>query len=101
MHKVDGAEMLGILIRKLGENWEKLCDEYLDEDELRPTFKVLPTSRYIMWVTTNFADNIKSITGDKNEMPTGSAINAACGQIDDTVLGGYPIIDDVIIKLSC
>jgi hypothetical protein len=100
MHKVDGAEFLGILIRKLTENWEKLCDEYLDEDEARPYFRVSTTTIYIKWSRANILSNITLIS-DENDMPVGAvdgALNAACDQIDDMVLNGYPIIDDVIIK---
>ena len=100
MHKVDGAEMLGILIRKLTENWERLCDEHLDEDEARPSFGVLPTTNYIKWSKENIISNIKLISGEDEISVDGvnGALNAIFDQIDNTVLNGHPIIDDIVIK---
>ena len=103
MQTVDGAEMLGILIRKLAENWEKICDEYLDEGEPRPSFKVLPTTNYIMWSRMNVIDNCK-LLGDKtilvDDMILNGALEAVCRQVDDLTLHGYPILDDVVITCS-
>jgi hypothetical protein len=101
MHKIDGAEMLGILIRKLTENWETLCDEYLEEGEARPIFKVLPATQYIMWSRMNVIDNCKSIS-DKAVLIDDTILNGAletvCRQVDDMTLNGYPILDDVVIR---
>jgi len=98
MHKVDGAEMLGILIRKLTENWEKLCDEYLEEGEARPSFKVLPTTEYIKWSTTNIAANVKLISCNDSEMPIDAALGLACNQVDDLILRGHAILEDIVIN---
>jgi len=101
MKTVDGAEMLGILIRKLVENWEKLCDEYLDEGEHRPSFKVLITTQYIMWSKENVINNVKLINGDcVNEKLNDDALGLACSQVDDLALKGYPILDDIVIKCN-
>lgn len=100
MHKVDGAEMLGILIRKLTENWEKLCDEYLEEGEPHPIFKVLPTTEYIKWSTINIVANVKLIGGDDNETPIDAALGFACNQVDNLILKGYPILEDIVIKYN-
>lgn len=102
MHKVDGAEMLGILIRKLTENWNKLCDEYLDEDEARPSFRVLPTTNYIKWSKENIISNVKPISGEDEISVDGvnGALDVACSQIDDMVLSGHPILDDLVIECN-
>ena len=101
MHKVDGAEMLGILIRKLAENWEKLCDEYLDEDDTRPDFKVLTTTQYIIWSKANVINTVKLINGDyEDEKLIDDALDLACRQVDDLTLKGYPILDDIVIKYN-
>ena len=101
MHEVDGAEMFGIIIRKLTENWEKLCDEYLEEGEARPIFKVLPATQYIMWSRMNVIDNCRSIS-DKAVLIDDTILNGAletvCRQVDDMTLNGYPILDDVVIR---
>jgi hypothetical protein len=99
MHKVDGAEMLGILIRKLTENWEKLCDEYLEEGEARPIFKVLPTTQYIVWSTENVINNCKLIRGDDETINSGG-LSFACNQVDNLTLNGYPILEDIVIKCA-
>ena len=98
MHKVDGAEMLGIIIRKLIENWEKLCDEYLDEDEHRPDFKILPTTSYIMWSRENVINHGTLIGGGKNFID--GSLELVCRQVDDLTLKGYPILDDIVIKYN-
>lgn len=100
MHKVDGAEMLGILIRKLTENWNKLCDEYLDDDEVRPSFGVLPTTNYIKWSKENIISNVKQISDEYEISADGvnGALDVACSQIDDMVLSGHPILDDLVIE---
>ena len=99
VHKVDGAEMFGIIIRKLTENWEKLCDEYLEEGEARPIFKVLTTTQYIIWSKTNVINNVTLINGDcVDEKLIDEALYLACNQVDDLALKGYPILDDIVIK---
>lgn len=99
MHKVDGAEMLGILIRKLVENWEKLCDEYLEEGEARPSFKVLPTTQYIIWARENITNTGKLFGGDNKTLIDG-ALGLVCEAIDNLALKGYPILDDIVIKCA-
>lgn len=100
LHKVDGAEMFGIIIRKLTENWEKLCDEFLEDGEAHPDFKILPATQYIMWSRMNVIDNCKSIS-DKAVLIDDTILNGAletvCRQVDDMTLNGYPILDDVVI----
>jgi hypothetical protein len=101
LHKVDGAEMFGIIIRKLTENWEKLCDEYLEEGEYRPDFKVLTTTQYIIWSKTNVINNVTLINGDcVDEKLIDEALYLACNQVDDLTLKGYPILDDIVIKCN-
>jgi len=99
MHKVDGAELLGILIRKLTENWEKLCDEYLDEGEDRPSFGVLPTTNYIKWSKENIISSVKLISVEDEISVEGvnGALNVVCNQIDGMILNGYPILDDLVV----
>lgn len=99
MHKVDGAEMLGIFIRKLTENWEKLCDEYLEEGEDIPGFGVLPTTNYIVWSRVNIISNGK-LLGVDDELLINGALGSVCSQVDDLALKGYHILDDMRIKCN-
>ena len=52
MKKIDGAELLGVLIRKLTQNWEGLCSTYIT-DNVIPAFTILPMHQYILTVVDN------------------------------------------------
>lgn len=75
----------------------------MDEGEPRPSFKVLPTTNYIMWSRMNVIDNCK-LLGNKtilvDDMILNGALEVVCRQVDDLTLHGYPILDDVVITCS-
>ena len=90
MKKIDGAELLGVLIRKLTQNWEGLCSTYITDDVI-PAFTILPMHQYVLTVVE------KHLTNDYSSADTcHAALQLTATKLDSDILLNRIVHEDVM-----
>lgn len=90
MKKIDGAELLGVLIRKLTQNWEGLCSTYIT-DNVIPAFTILPMHQYILTVVE------KHLTNDHSSADTcHAALQLTNAKLESDILLNRIVHEDVM-----